>query len=99
MTDHFVIHKYRIAGSGDYFEVPQGSRLLSIQEQNRQLTAWVEKPLNQPYDPQRFSFQVIGTGRDVGTADMEGYTYFTTVVMTNGLVWHVYVKESYPLNG
>lgn len=69
--------------------MPRGAQVLSVQEQNGQLTVWALVSAQQEFEPVRF--RICGTGlpaEDVGV----GY-FIDTVQMPNGLVWHVFLEH------
>jgi hypothetical protein len=61
---------------------------LSAQEQNGYLCIWFESEGREGLTP--FTFYIYGTGHEIKKNDAQ---YLGTVVMSYGLVWHVYYKE------
>ena len=85
----------------DIQRIPLGTsdiRPLSVAEQNGKLMMWAE--VEESYFPEGFKadmfVQIIGTGNpyDRGVAARENF--IGTVVMSYGLVWHVFAWVGYP---
>lgn len=69
--------------------MPRGAQVLSVAEQYGKLCVWALVSTTQEKEPQRFG--IYGTGLP---AEDAGAGYFLgTVVMPNGLVWHVFREE------
>jgi hypothetical protein len=74
-------------------KMPQGAKILSVQNQHNTLTLWAEvNPTSQMVD--RY-FQVFGTGHPI---EDELGDYLATVLTDNDrIVWHVFVVPENPL--
>jgi hypothetical protein len=87
-----TIHKFNL-NIATKFTAPSEGKPLSVQYQNGQLTLWLEvEKENREVD---YQARIIGTGQDF--SKMEGYSYISTVQDSNGLVWHIYFKELFPV--
>ena len=72
-------------------EMPTGSRLLSVGEQEGQLILWVAVDTNKPTISR--CIVIVGTGNPA--KNIVDSPFIGTVQMSNGLVWHVF-DEGYP---
>jgi len=86
-----VIYKYPIEITDlQGIELPEGYQILKVAEQDGGLFVWVKvdtdaKLIKRP-------FVVVGTGHEL---DMYGFLHLDSVVMSNGLVWHVFIGVHY----
>ena len=73
---------------GQEISIPLPAKILSVDEQYGRLVVWA---IVDPVAPHRVvAFSIRGTGHPLdGT---EG-RFVNTVKMSNGLVWHVFVKD------
>ena len=62
--------------------------VLHLADQLGQLTFWVLVPAA-PYKKEKRTFYVVGTGHNLPA---KARTYHGTVLLGNGLVWHVFEK-------
>ena len=69
--------------------MPRGSEIIHAGEQRGQLCIWYKCDDTRP-DVQR-TIHIAGTGHDLGHLDQSSAYYFTTVQMSNGLVWHLFL--------
>jgi hypothetical protein len=86
-----TIHKFQIFISGEVLvEMPAGSRLLCVGEQDGKLCIWAL--VNTKLRIVQHKFRIYGTGEEIDTAifENEDSRYIGTVQMKNGLVWHVF---------
>lgn len=83
--DPNTIHKYPLF-MGDEVAVmmPAGAKVLHVGEQEGGLTLWAQVDQSQPFE--RRVFSIRGTGHPLG----EVGRFIGTVVMSYGLVWHIY---------
>lgn len=82
-----VIHKVCLSMTySQTRKLPRDSQILKIDEQHCNLCIWY--CFNQAVAEDRVerTFKIYGTGHDINAADK----YLGTVVMNNGLVWHVF---------
>lgn len=86
-----VIYKYHlqvISTSQDQkLVLPDGFKILSMQNQDDEITFWAEVNPGNISKPRRF--RVFGTGW--GIMDNEGFEHIGTVQI-GSLVWHVYME-------
>jgi hypothetical protein len=67
--------------------MPRGAQVLSVAEQDGQVCVWALVHSLQAPDP--VLFRICGTGHPVGNCVGAG-DFIGSVVMPNGLVWHVF---------
>lgn len=67
--------------------------ILKIGEQKGKISVWYRNDLNIQLMPQRRTFYIVGTGHDMSHCHKQGIMFVDTVIMSNGLVWHVYAEE------
>ena len=73
-------------------EVPGGSELLSVIEQNNELVLYAL--VNPSIPTQSFNVQIKGTGHPVDSTLLLNYYFFGTVSTRNGsLVWHIFIER------
>jgi len=84
------IYKYELAITdsqvipiGDSFAKP-----LCVAEQDGKLCMWVQLDENRQSNF-AFGVKIFGTGNPID--DLSGHEYVGSVIMSNSLVWHVYV--------
>lgn len=86
-------HKYDLGyGAGEYIiEMPSISTILKVAEQRGGLCVWA---LVKPDDMEKYNmrFKVFATGQEVDDYDLRDWDYLDTVLMANGLVWHVWYR-------
>lgn len=77
-------------------EMPNGALVLSAKEQNGKLCIWAEVDLrNTTTKPKKIA--IVGTGHDINfKIGFYEYSFLDTVVMSYGLVWHVYAFNNLP---
>jgi hypothetical protein len=73
MSEIRTIYKYQIHGTGAYFEMPLGARILCVQLQNDVPTMWALVDPNAELVRRYFYLMVTG-----GTFDAEGLAYVGT---------------------
>jgi hypothetical protein len=81
-----TVYKYGLNPGYNSFSVPYDSKIVHVDEQYGQLYAWIEVNSDQVPGYLR-QFNVYGTGHYITNV---GDTHIASVVMTSGLVWHVY---------
>lgn len=82
------IYKYTLEVTDTQtLEMPNGSKLLTIQNQNNDIVLWVECDPNAK--PTKYNFLIVGTGFEVPLLS-NVQTYIGTVQIRS-LVWHIYV--------
>lgn len=94
MVGYLRIYKYQIGTvSLQTVDMPVGSHVICVKEQNGTLTLWAEvdtrcstlKPVN---------VSIVGTGQEIDFQIGDySYRYLDTVIAENDLVWHVYVSN------
>lgn len=92
------IYKYKIEIQ-DWFqlEIPKGSQFLTAQLQRDELQAWFlvncdnEQDFEDGKSRERFMFYIFGTGHPFD--ERPGLRYVETIQLTNGLVFHIFLKE------
>jgi len=88
------IYKHTLKKFNEIFELetPPIWNILHLGEQNEELFLWVDHFwIGDPEEdkPVKNKFMLIGTGVEI-PKDFSGQ-YFGSVIMKNGLVWHLYV--------
>lgn len=87
MTD--VIHKY-VLNQGPYakttIQLPDNFLVLYVTDQHGELTIWVELDPEEEKIPH--TFYVLPTGGEI----FPSMDHVGSVLMSSGLVWHVYYK-------
>lgn len=82
-----TIFKYDLMiGWNNSLYLPERSKVLYVAEQYGNLTMWVEQPTMNHMSENRI-FQVYGTGHLIPD---NNDVHVGTVLMSSGLVWHVY---------
>ncbi len=88
-----VIYKYelKIEDAG-VITTPLDSTLLKIAEQDGKLFAWLMVDTTE--DNTEMHFRIYGTGHEIDDCccGFTDYNYFDSILMSNGLVWHVFVE-------
>lgn len=84
-----TIYKYALEiTDSQELNLPGGSKLIKVAEQNDQLCAWVlQHTQNEKED---YTIWIAGTGHDLES--IEHIHYFDTVLMSGGFVWHVFAE-------
>lgn len=86
-----TIYKYQLTITDKQtIKLPLGFKILSIQQQNYELTIWA---LVDPSEKEKVNstFYIFGTGHEIySEQDLE---YISTVQMINRLVWHVFLMR------
>lgn len=72
------------------FEMPIGAKVISAKEQNGKLCIWAEIDTRNNLTKSK-QIAIVGTGNPINFSIGEySYIFIDTVLMPNGLVWHVY---------
>ena len=80
------IWKYIITPSVLFYSMPEGSKILTVKEQNDEVCIWVEVDTGKPLEMRKI--MVYGTGHSIPPEPQE---YIGTAHLNNGaLVLHVY---------
>lgn len=91
---HNKIFKYELEIK-DFQEIdfPVGTNVISVKEQNGKLCIWAEVDVRCLNSLRDKSIAIVGTGHDINfqIGDFH-YVFIDTVVMSNGLVLHVYIS-------
>jgi len=82
-----TIYKYNLTEGLQSLSLPEESRIVHVGEQHGWLTIWVEQPVQNTTPSTVRNINVYGTGQHVYD---DAAVYVGTVLMTSGLVWHVY---------
>lgn len=84
------IFKYQLEIIGSQkIDMPIGSQILSAKEQGGQLCVWALVDFRNTNKPKEI--MIVGTGNEIDFAiGYYGMNFVDTVVMSNGLVWHVF---------
>ena len=89
-----TIHKFELKPIGlNIVQLPTHCSILSVAEKDGALMMWVRLDPDRPKAP--YDIAVVGTGWEAPTDDVESQVYWQfidTVVMSSGLVWHVFVR-------
>jgi len=89
-----VIYKYPLAITNvQPITIPEDHVLLKVAEQNGELFVWIEVDTDSA--DMTGHFVIKGTGHEL---DMYGFHYLDSVLMSNGLVWHVFYGVGMNLN-
>ena len=84
-----IIHKYPLSITGtQQLTLPESHTILKVAEQNGSLYLWAQVDTEQP--DTTLHIVIVESGQEL---PIYGYTYIDTVLMSSGLVWHVYGKE------
>jgi len=83
-----VIHKHKLQ-QVDFqtLTLSLDSAVLKVAEQDGELTVWVLKGTQE--SKCTVEFMILGTGQNI-SVDMNRYEHLDTVLMSSGLVWHVF---------
>ena len=73
-------------------EIPKGSKLLSAKCQHDSLVIYAAVTDNEENELREI--QIIGTGNPVYSDSKTKRKFIDTVIMPNGLVWHVFERIS-----
>lgn len=85
------ILKYTVKGCGATTSITcRKHRLLDIQSQGDDLVCWIETKDN--YPETTIKFLSVGTGWELPSDLIRGFSYFRTVQDSQGYVWHFYVS-------
>ena len=60
-----------------------------VAEQHEKIMLWARIYPN--YPPSKFTFYVFGTGHNID--DALDIIWLDTIIMTNGLVWHIFMEN------
>jgi hypothetical protein len=87
-----IIYKYPLTiADGHTVMMPEGARILSVAEQSGVLCIWalVDETIEANV---KNTFLIVGTGNPLSLTFLNNgkTTFIGTVVMTYGLVWHVF---------
>ena len=105
-NDKRVIWKYRLDEGGETELTGWFTKVLAADEQDGCLVLWAENSLVKHdhctgalvprANKEKTTIHVLalGTGWDY---DASEYHYLTTVQMSDGLVWHIFIKEEWIL--
>lgn len=86
-----TIHKYTLDIKGfQQIEIPGYQQCLSVKRQRHTLVLYALVDTNPALRAITLPVRIVGTGN---TAEVEDYRFVNTVMMPNGLVWHVFVEE------
>jgi len=89
-----TIHKFQLLPIGlNTMQLPTQCSILSVGEQNGDLMMWVKLDPDRPKGT--YEIAVVGTGWPAPKDDWETGIYWQfiqTVQMSDGLVWHVFVR-------
>ena len=89
-----TIYKYKLEITDlQLIEVTGFIKVLKVDEQNGGLYIWclinTEDKL-----PEKVDIRIFGTGHNILVSpSIRKETYIDTVIMSNGLVWHVFIQE------
>lgn len=93
MKNAFVVYKYELPQGGEVELTGRFNRFLKAGEQNGKLVLWTENLLDESEPTDTVSFLVIGTGwKYIKTISGSHLSYVDTVQMSDGLVWHIFVR-------
>ena len=80
-----VVYKYGVMPGYNLLNIPVGSKIVHVGEQNYGLYIWVEQDPSRPIEYK--TINVYGTGDAIRNQHEH---HVGSVVTQNGLVWHVY---------
>jgi hypothetical protein len=85
------IYKYLMEiTSYQQIKMPLSAKILKIAEQNNKLYLWaMVNNTNHTYD---MEIKIIGTGFQF-KEELDRYEYVETVIMSDGFVWHIFIKH------
>lgn len=84
------VYKYDIVHGDTSFELPQGYKILAVQEQYGQLVLYADVDIGEE-SLDIVTIRIIGTGHTIPDVPLE---YINTIMESNGLVWHAYREIS-----
>lgn len=94
-----TIYKYQLQIKDvQLLELPTNYRILSVKEQNGDLYLWAIVDTDAE-GKTSIQIEIFGTGNPIDAPDRflfdeDDYVYLNTVVMSNGLVWHVFKNDA-----
>ena len=89
-----TVYKYVLDVTDEQgIQMPVMAKILSVAEDhNGDLCVWAAViPDNRK---EEVLFRVIGTGNPISLGTLTGWQFLGTTVMSNGLVWHVWYRQS-----
>lgn len=89
----YAVHKYNLPFI-DYptVEMPIGSKILSVELQNRKIVAYALVPLTPNTNLITVNFRIAGTGHQIPPADANTYEFLGTAKIEEDLIFHVFYK-------
>lgn len=88
-----IIQKYELValpGCVTRVQMPLGARVMAADAQFNALFIWVLIDSEQPAEEGRRTFHCISTGQELPDTPGRALRHVDTVMMQNGLVWHVF---------
>lgn len=85
------IYKYKLDPHHDeqVIQMPNRARILKVDEQDRELFLWAM--IDDDNEDKDYHIRILGTGMEIPMEpDDPLYKHLNTVVMSYGLVWHVF---------
>jgi len=87
------IYKYELKISSlQALALPKGAEVLAVKEAYERIFIWCLVDLDEPETEDRY-FYVYGTGHSISDEALNDMFYLNTLVMPNGLVWHIYTES------
>lgn len=80
-----TVYKYPV---GSEIEMPAGAIILHAAEQDREVCLWAMADTTHELETRWF--RCMGTGCDTGFTEGDNHVFISTVLMTNGYVWHIF---------
>ena len=84
-----IVYKHNLMTGYNQVYLPPESKILHIAEQHGQVMMWVEQPAYQSAPSMVHEFNVYATGQQIIN---DNEYHIGSVLMSSGLVWHVYAK-------
>lgn len=89
-----TIHKYPLEITGQQgINIHGYMKVLSVKEQRSMLVLYALVDTDPSIRGQNLPVTIIGTGHVVNCV-LEDWEFVDTVMMANGLVWHIFIKKS-----
>lgn len=95
----YMVHKLAVPLTNEGHEVqfPIGAKIIKVDGDPKlspfEIAVWYLFPVGSPHK-QKFNLHAFGTGHPITKKQYVDLTSLTTVVMPNGLVWHLFGSEA-----
>ncbi|RLD64542.1 MAG: hypothetical protein DRJ01_00480 [Bacteroidetes bacterium] len=71
--------------------LPYNSKILKVAEQDEKLMVWYIYDYSYIEKKEKRIFYIYGTGNPIDTYDVRTREHIDTILMSNGLVWHIFL--------